>query len=77
MKNLMALKNTGTPKTLREAVTHALECQGGVRIQGSIPLEKILFVEAVLKDFLAQKFTPDLMVDPKVQYLWQKVRGAA
>lgn len=69
----------GTPKSLKEAVRRALETHGGfhgTHIRGSVPEERIEFVEAVIRDFLAQQFDPCSMSQPSVQHVWQKIRGA-
>jgi hypothetical protein len=56
----------GTPKTLKEAIQNGLE-------PVEYRHEDLQRIEAHVRDFLAQKFTPDLMEDPKVQNLWQEI----
>lgn len=71
------MKNKGTPKSLKEAVRRALQTQGGVEIENSVSEERVKFVEAVIRDYLAQQFDPQSFSEPAVVHVWQKIRGAA
>lgn len=55
----------GTPKTLLDAIENGFMSQSSKR-----PSEN---VRAAVQDYLAQRFTPDLMDDPRIAQLWKRI----
>ena len=59
----------GTPSSLFDAIMNALS--------DILPKDagNAGHIEAHVRDYLSQKFTPDLMDDPKVAELWKRIVG--
>lgn len=74
MEALMEQKELN--KTLRDVVKKALETQGGVQIENSIPDEKIDFVTQQVRHYLANKFQGRFEHEA-VRDLWTEIKKVA
>jgi len=59
----------GTPKTLAQAIENG--CSEA--FVGSVSDSETSIIKSHVQDYLAQKFTPDMMDDPKIQALWARI----
>jgi len=64
----------GTPKTLEQAIKNGLN-EVATRIEFGATPDSSAVIEMHVRDFLAQKFTPDVLDNPKVVALWTRVTG--
>ncbi len=75
-KKLRIPRDFGTPKTLVEAIQNGIDEDHFAReFHLDLSLTKAEVIEVHVRDFIAQKFTTDLMDLPPVRALWRNIVG--
>lgn len=65
------MTHQGTPKSMKEAIRRGLDGN----ILNQYPEHVVKQIENTVIDYLAQRFTPDLMSNPTVELLWIKIKN--
>lgn len=63
-----------TPTTLKQAIENGMSAGGSLDDSSRSDCDAVAIH---VRDFLAQKFTPDLMENPNVRELWQRITAKA